>query len=148
MVKLEFNQPKIKTKQENGTVKVYDLIRRKYVALTPEEMVRQTFIHYLIFQKNVPKGLISVESQLRLFEKMKRTDVVVYTRSHEPWMLIECKSFKVNLSAKEIEQALRYNLALRVPYMILTNARKTLAFKWNDQKDQFVPISLFPDYLD
>src|SRR3954462_5571178 len=105
---------------------VFDAIRRKYVALTPEEKVRQHIIRYLIEEKQVPPSLISVEKALKVNELSRRTDVVVYSNTLKPLLLAECKSENVEITQKVFDQAARYNLSLDVKYFVLTNGLQTL----------------------
>src|SRR5437762_6309874 len=95
--------------------KIFDIIRRKYVALTPEEWVRQHIIHYLVNEKNVPKSLMAVEKILKVNQLKRRTDVLVY-RGVQPLLLTECKSPDIKITQKVFDQAARYNLSLDVKY--------------------------------
>lgn len=110
--------------QEDGKERVFDIIRKKYVVLTPEEWVRQHIIHYLITDHKFPKALISVEKQLLLNGLSKRTDILLYNRSATPILIVECKSPDVPLTQAVVDQAARYNLTLRVPWLWVTNGSK------------------------
>ena len=118
----------IKTKIENGVTYVYDIIRRKYLVLTPEEKVRQTFLHYLVTELSFSPGLIRTELGTRYHELNKRTDILVFDSSGQPFMLVECKAAEVKISVQVIEQASRYNLSFRAPYVCVTNGRSTYCF--------------------
>ncbi|MBN3036029.1 MAG: type I restriction enzyme HsdR N-terminal domain-containing protein [Bacteroidales bacterium] len=100
---------------------IFDVIRRKYVTLTPEEWVRQHFVHYLVNGKSVPATLIGVEVNFRLNRLVKRADIVVYSRSGIPLMLVECKAPGVDPDQGVFDQAARYNRALNVSYLVITN---------------------------
>jgi len=145
MVKLNLELTKFKTKQENGITKIYDTIRRKYVALTPEELVRQSVLHFLVFEQKIPFSLIKVESKLRLFNTEKRFDILVF-REMKPWLLVECKSFRNDIHSKDIEQALRYNLSLKVPFIMLTNGKKTMLFRNKPEEPKPIPLGRFPRF--
>jgi len=92
MYKLNLPEFDFKLKKADGKVWIFDGIRKKYVVLTPEEWVRQHFIHYLTSQKKYPRSLIRVEGGLTYNELQKRTDIVVFNRQGKPWMVVECKS--------------------------------------------------------
>lgn len=110
-----------KVKKAEGKLWIFDVIRKKYVALIPEEWVRQHFLHYLIAQRNYPRSLIRIEGGLTYNQLQKRTDIVVFDRSGKPWMVIECKSPDVPVSEKTLFQASTYNATLRAKYISVTN---------------------------
>lgn len=118
------NRYNLRIIQEDGKERVFDIIRKKYVVLTPEEWVRQHIIHYLISDHKFPKALISVEKQLLLNGLSKRTDIVLYNRNASPILIVECKSPDVPLSQAVVDQAARYNITLRVPWLWVTNGEK------------------------
>lgn len=103
---------------------IFDPIRKKYVALTPEEWVRQHFIQYLIHEKNLPSGLILLEKTL-VYNKMKRRpDIVAHDRQGKPILIVECKAPDVKITQETFDQIARYNSVLKVPYLIVTNGMK------------------------
>lgn len=108
-------------KQEGDKVYILDVLRRKYLLLTPEEWVRQHFVHYLINELRYPKALIRVEGGLRFNSLSKRSDIVVYNREGSPWMLVECKSPDIPLRQQTINQAATYNHTLRARFIVITN---------------------------
>lgn len=128
MIKIEYPRyhPKIKSVQEKEFI--FDDIRKQWIMLTPEEWVRQNFLQYLIRVKNYPATLISVEKEIQLGELSKRFDIVVYDRNTSPWMIIECKEMGVALNGPVLNQALRYNITLNVPYIIITNGSHCFGF--------------------
>lgn len=95
--------------------------RRKWVKLTPEEWVRQNCYQWFTKVLQYPSSLIAIEKELNLYGLTKRFDLLVYDHQHQPWMMVECKQQTQPLSQKVLLQALRYNLALPVPYLLLTN---------------------------
>ena len=112
----ELNLPKygIKIANENGHLTIFDVLRRKYVALTPEEWVRQHFVHYLIGHKGYPQTLMANEIQLAIGNKKLRCDSVLYDRSLKPRMIIEYKAPTVNITQKVFDQITVYNMLLRL----------------------------------
>lgn len=114
-------------KIDNG--RVFDIVRRRWVALTPEEWVRQQTINMLHYRFMFPLELMQVEAAITLNGMTKRCDIVVYDRNVHPWMIVECKKESVPLNQKVIDQACRYNLVLKVPYLLLTNGSQLLCLK-------------------
>ncbi len=105
---------------EKGT-SIFDVIRKKYIVLTSEEWVRQHFIHFLINSYQYPKSLMKVESGLVYNTLQKRSDIVVYSRTGHPFLLVECKASYLKLGSKVIDQAAAYNKSLGAEYIIVTN---------------------------
>jgi type I site-specific restriction-modification system R (restriction) subunit len=128
-MKLEINlllhEDKIKKRVDQGKVRVYDPIRKKYLLATPEEWVRQLFISFLVSEKNIPLNKIAVEKQLVINSMQRRFDIVVYGENFVPLTIIECKSPKVSISDDTFRQASAYNLELRAPFLIVTNGMTT-----------------------
>lgn len=142
-IKIEFPADAFKIRQLQNRREIFDPIRKRWVALSPEEWVRQHFLQFLL-TKNYPASLIAVEKKILLGELTKRCDIVVYTRDMKPFMIIECKKTGVPLNQKVLEQILRYNINLQPPYLIVTNGEYTIAMK--KENGQFVPVDIFPEY--
>lgn len=104
---------------------IWDPLRRKEVALTPEERVRQWFIQVLHNDGQVPLHMMMSEHPLELGDKKWRADILVWDRNLRPLMVVECKRPGVELSQKVLDQALRYNIVLGVRYIVITNGVKT-----------------------
>ena len=115
---------------------VWDPLRKKLVALTPEEKVRQWFIGLLRDSAQVPVHMMMSEVALKFGDKPYRADILVYGRDTAPLMVVECKREDIHLDREVLEQALRYNLALGVKYIIITNGQKTFGFKKVDMAGQ------------
>lgn len=101
--------------------KVFDIVRKKYVSLTPEEWVRQHLLHFLVYEKEVPKSLIGIEKKILVNKMLKRTDLVVYNRNAQPLLIAECKAPSVKITQRAFDQAARYNLTVNANYFVLTN---------------------------
>ena len=127
MIKIDYPpyQPKIKMVAEKESI--FDEVRKQWVVLTPEEWVRQNFLQYLIRIKKYPASLIAVEKEILLGDIKKRFDIVVY-KNAVPWMIVECKEMSVKLNKKVLDQVLRYNISLRLPYLIITNGSYCYGF--------------------
>ena len=100
---------------------IFDVIRRQYVALTPEEWVRQHFVHFLISHKGYPQALMANEVQLKLNGMSRRCDTVIYDRTLRPRVIVEYKAPTVNITQQVFDQICRYNMVLQVEYLIVSN---------------------------
>ena len=136
----------IKVRENKGRRQIYDFLRRKYVALTPEEWVRQHFVHYLAEHLGYPKGLMGNEIALRVGEKRLRCDTVVYDRSLRPVMIVEYKSPEVELTQGVLDQALAYNALLRVDYIVVSNGRQHVCCRLDNEKKEYSFLGNIPDY--
>jgi hypothetical protein len=144
MIKIEYPsyQPKIKSQQ--GKEFIYDEIRNQWIKLTPEEWVRQNFLQYLIQVKKYPATLIAVEKEIKLGDLAKRFDIVVYDKNTQPWIIIECKEMEVALDKQVLDQALRYNITLQVPYIVITNG--TYCFGFSAKAGLLEELSNLPEF--
>jgi len=100
---------------------IFDRIRRRYVALTPEEWVRQHVLHYLIDVAGYPAGLMAVEKRIPGHAAGRRADIVVYDPALQPWMVVECKAPEVPIGEAALMQAAGYNFPLQARYLLITN---------------------------
>lgn len=141
------NFPSIQARFQNneaGILQVFDIVRKKFVVLSPEEWVRQHIIHYLVNEKQVPLSMISVEKQLLLNGTKKRTDLVIFNSALKPLVIVECKQPSVVLDQKAINQTLRYNLTLQVPYIFVSNGNQHVCLKIDGQNPEI--LKEFPNY--
>tara|TARA_B100000886_G_scaffold127116_1_gene85668 strand:+ start:561 stop:1004 length:444 start_codon:yes stop_codon:yes gene_type:complete len=122
-----------KIKKENNNTIIFDKIRKKWIILTPEEWVRQNFISYIL-DKNYPKSLINCEKVFYINKVSKRYDIVVYDSSGDVEILVECKSYDVNLIKEHFDQVMRYNLELKSKYVIVTNGLRHFYFEFDESE--------------
>lgn len=128
-----------------GAKSLFDVVRKKHVAATPEEKIRQLMIQYLTGGKNYPRALLGVEVSLSVNRLTKRCDILVY-KDGLPVMIIECKAPSVKIDQSVFEQASRYNLALKVPYILVTNGLVTLCCKVDLKESDFEFLEEIPEY--
>lgn len=121
-----------------GKQTIWDPLRKKEVALTPEERVRQWFISVLTLQMEVPLHMMMSEAGFRLGGKQFRADILVYDRSVKPVMVVECKRPEVELTATVLDQAVRYNMVLDVKYIVITNGNNTVVYGRNEEGFSFI----------
>ena len=121
-------------RNKSGKIEVYDIVRKKYIILQPEELVRQLVIHYLIAEKNAPLSKMRVEKGLTVNELAKRCDILIYDKNFQPYFLVECKSANVKIDQLTFEQIARYNLPLQVPFLLVTNGLSTYCCRIKEDK--------------
>lgn len=119
----ELNFPKFphRLKNTENKLSIFDVIRKKYVVLQPEEWVRQHCVHFLINQKKYPKSHINVEKELKIHQLKKRYDIVIYHTDGRVLLIVECKAPNVPISQHTFDQIARYNLTLDADYLMVTN---------------------------
>lgn len=135
-------------KEKEGKQLIFDQFRRKWVVLTPEEWVRQNFIRYLTEKKHYPVSLISVERSIRMNQLNFRSDAVIFSKTGEPLVIIECKAPEVKISQQAFDQIVRYNYELRVKYLIVTNGMNHYFCVIDQDKLTYSFLTEIPDYND
>lgn len=131
---------------KNGKRSIFDPLRRKYVALTPEEWVRQHFINFLITHKDYPKNLLANEMSITLNGTSKRCDSVLFDRNGQPIMIIEYKAPTIKITAKVFDQIARYNIVLKVKFLIVSNGLEHYCCKVDYQTNQCIFLQEIPSY--
>lgn len=121
MIKLNLPTFDIKLRGTKEHPMIFDILRKKFIALTPEEWVRQHFIHFLVEHKGYPTGLLANEVQLKVGDKQLRADSVLYSRELKPRMIIEYKAPHIPITQKVFDQITIYNMLLHVDYLIVSN---------------------------
>ena len=147
MVKLNLPTYNFRKKLEDGTEFIFDDIRKKFVVLTPEEWVRQNMIEYLK-EKKYPKTLMAVEKQIRINEQPLRFDLLIYSRNGQPHLIAEFKAPSVKLNQKAFDQVVRYNMALKVPYIMVSNGLEHFFCTIDYVKNTYSFLKEIPDFCD
>lgn len=145
-MKLNFPAYTFRIKEENGLQFIFDELRGKYVALTPEEWVRQHLVRYLIDEKKYPRSLMAPEYPVPVGTLNQRADLVVCNNEGKPLLIAECKAPEVDITQKTFDQISVYSLTLNVTYLILTNGLKHFCCKMDLEKKRFVFRNDIPDY--
>ena len=127
-------------------IEVYDIVRKKYVILQPEEWVRQLVIQYLVSEKNAPLSKMRVEKGLTVNELVKRCDILIYNKQVQPFFLVECKAANIRIDQTTFHQIARYNLPLQVPYLLVTNGLSTYCCQINQDKTGWTFLSEIPGF--
>jgi len=147
---LDLNLPPfdINIKKTNGKPMVFDRLRRRFVALTPEEWVRQHFINFLITEKGYPPALIANEIQINLNNLKRRCDSVIYDRQLTPLVIVEYKAPDVAITQNVFDQIVRYNIVLKVKYLIVSNGMNHYCCKMDYENQTFVYLPDIPVYTE
>ena len=145
MINIEYPAPNFKIKVEEGKELIFDALRKKWIVLTPEEWVRQNFIQYLLQVKNYPVSLMALEKELKIGSVKRRFDLLVFDRDQNPWLMVECKSMETKLTEDVLQQLLHYNIAIPVPFLIITNGNDCMG--WHRIDAGVTDLHKIPDYL-
>lgn len=121
MQRLNFPTYSFRFKNSENKLSIFDVIRKKFVILQPEEWVRQHCVHYLIKDKHFPKSLINVEKELKVNGLKKRYDIVVFNPDGSIFLVVECKAPQIAITQETFDQIARYNLTLKASFLMVTN---------------------------
>lgn len=146
MQKLNLPEYNFRIKTEGEKTQIFDGIRKKFVVLTPEEWVRQNFIEYLKREKNYPETLMAVEKQIAVNGMQRRFDLLVYTRNGQPLLIAEFKAPEIKITQEVFDQVVRYNMALRVEKVIVSNGLQHFACEINYIKNSFSYLPEIPAF--
>jgi hypothetical protein len=145
---MEINLPPydIKMREQGGKRQIFDFLRRKYVALTPEEWVRQHFVHFLINHKGYPQGLLANEVELKVGDKKLRCDTLLYNRALQPQMIIEYKAPHVEITQQVFNQITVYNHLLHVDFLVISNGLQHFCCRMDYDHQSYAFLKEIPDY--
>jgi len=146
MIKLDFPEYTFRVRQAERGTEIFDIIRKKFVALTPEEWVRQHAVRFLIEERQVPSGRMNVEVALETLHLSRRADIVVFDNSGEPAAIVECKAPTVKITQDAFDQIARYNMALKASYLIVTNGLSHFCCYIDLEKQTYHFLEEIPDY--
>lgn len=145
-IDIDFSEYKqyLKTKKEGEKHYIFDPIRKKYVVLQPEELVRQLVLEYLVRDRGYSKNHIQVERLFTVNTRRKRCDILIFDTATLPYLLVECKSAKIPITQDTFDQIARYNLALGVQYLVLTNGITTYCCQMNHENETYQFLEEIP----
>lgn len=146
MIPLNLPSFNIKLQGTREHPRVFDILRRRYVALTPEEWVRQNFIHYLIESLNYPATLLANEMRLQVGQKQLRADSVLFDTELKPRMIIEYKAPNIAITQKVFDQISAYNLMLHADYLIVSNGMRHYCCKMDYYNNSYLFMDHIPKY--
>lgn len=146
MQKLNFPQFEYRFKSTENKVSIFDVIRKKFIVLQPEEWVRQHCVHYLINEKNYPKSLINVEKELNINGLKKRYDIVIFNSDGSILLIVECKSYDITINQDTFDQIARYNLALNAEFLMVTNGLNHYYCQMDTKAERYQFLRDIPNY--
>ncbi len=146
MIRLNLPEYEINVVEKDGKQQIFDFLRRKFVALTPEEWVRQHFTHFLVEQKGYPRGLLANEIQLSVGDKRLRCDTLLYNKQMQPRMIIEYKAPHIQLQQKTFDQIAVYNLLLHADYLVVSNGLEHYCCQMDYARRSYRFLAEIPDY--
>ena len=146
MQKLNFPSYAFKLKSSENKTLIFDIVRKKYVIVTPEEWVRQHVVHFLLKEKNYPISLIAIEKQLKINKRVKRTDIIVFNKQGTPEILIECKAPSVKITQTTFDQIARYNLSANSNFLMVTNGLAHYFCQIDTDKETYIFLEDIPSY--
>jgi type I site-specific restriction endonuclease len=145
---LSFPNYSFRLRNEGSIVEIFDEIRKKWIALTPEEWVRQHLVKFLVEDRKFPAALISIERLVKVNGLPQRTDVVVYDRNGRSLVVCECKAPEIPINQSVFDQAARYNASIRAPYLLISNGMGHYFCKIDHMESAFVFLKEIPTFSD
>lgn len=142
--KLNLPYYELDIKSSEGKLYVYDIIRKKRIVLTPEEWVRQNLIHHLIKVNGFSKSLIKIESGLKYNQRLKRSDILIYSNDGMPYLLVECKSINTKIHQSTFDQVALYNQTIRAQFVMISNGQEHYCCEMDFENNSFKFIEEIP----
>ena len=146
MQKLNLPSYNFTIRKNNNNYEIFDSIRKQYVSLSPEEWVRQNFIRFLVEEKKYPEMLIAVEKSIKLNRMIRRPDIVIYDKTTKAKLIVECKAPSVKITQNTVDQIVRYNMTLKVDYLVVTNGLNHYCIQINYKENKYSFINEVPDF--
>ena len=146
MRQLNFKQYSFRFKNRENKPLIFDVVRKKFMVLTPEEWVRQNTIKYLVKELNIPLSLINVEKQIKLHGTIKRYDIVTFNPDGSIHLIVECKADSIKISQDTFDQIARYNLVLKSTFLMVTNGMDHYYCKMDLQNQRYSFLETLPEY--
>ncbi|AOW19418.1 type I restriction enzyme HsdR N-terminal domain-containing protein [Urechidicola croceus] len=146
MQQLNLPPYQFKIKSSENKQLIFDIIRKKYMVLTPEEWVRQNFVQYLISEKKYPISLIAIEKEIVLNNLKKRFDILIFDPKGEPNIIVECKSPNVKITQNTFDQIAQYNMKINAKFLILTNGLSHYFCKLDSKNERYIFLKEIENY--
>lgn len=147
MQKLNFPSYSFRFKSKENKTAIFDVLRKKFILLTPEEWVRQHCIHFLLNEKNYPLQLLNAEKEIRVHSLSKRYDLVGFNPDGSIKLIVECKAPSVNITQETFDQIARYNLALKAEFLMLSNGQNHYFCKLDYANEKYTFLRDIPAYV-
>ena len=143
---LNFKKYSFRFKSSENSIYIFDIIRKKFVVLQPEEWVRQHTLHFLIEEKKYPKSIINVEKQIVVNKLKKRFDIVVFNPDGSIQVLVECKAPDIKITQAAFDQIAKYNIKLNAKYLMVTNGLEHYYCQIDLEKEKYTFLREIPDF--
>jgi type I site-specific restriction endonuclease len=143
---LNFPEYHFRLRENNSRPEIFDEVRKRWIALTPEEWVRQHTARWLTEVKNYPASLLALEKSITVNGLAKRCDIVAFNRQAQSVLIVECKAPGVEITQQVFDQAARYNLTLNVPLFLLTNGLRHFCCMTDAGKMEYVFLKELPAF--
>ena len=147
MQQLNLPHYKFKIKNKENKPFIFDIVRKKYVALSPEEWVRQHIVHFLVEEKKYPISLIAIEKKILVNSLTKRPDILIFGKNGTSFIIVECKSAQIPLNQNVFDQIARYNLALNATFLMVSNGLEHYYCSMDHKNEQYSFLEELPDYV-
>jgi hypothetical protein len=146
MQKLNLPEYSFRIKTAEGKSFIFDSLRKKFVRLTPEEWVRQNFVQFLIKEKNYSASLIAIEAGVKVNNNPQRADLIIFNRSGNPLLVAEFKAPEVKIDQQTFDQIVRYNMQLKVSFLIVSNGLQHFCCKMNYNDNSYAFLPEIPEF--
>jgi hypothetical protein len=146
MIRLNLPHYPFRIKSKENKLYIFDRNRKKEIVLTDEEWVRQHFVEYLVNEKKYPRSLIAIEKQCTVENMTKRTDIIVFDRTGQVNIIVECKAPKIRIQQDTFDQIARYNLKLKANFLIVTNGLEHFYCQMDHKEQEYRFLNDIPDY--
>ena len=143
---LNFPLYEFRFKNSENKLYIFDIVRKKFVSLTPEEWVRQHTIQFLLKEKKYPQSLMNVEKQIQVNQLTKRYDIVVYRSDGSIFLAVECKAPQVKITQQIFDQIARYNMTLKAENLMITNGLHPIFYQIDYVNQKYVFLEELPDF--
>ena len=147
MQQLNFPKYNFRFKSNENKTLIFDIVRKKFIELTPEEWVRQHVIHLLVSEKKYPLSHINVEKQIKLNDTIKRYDIVVFNSNGNIQLIVECKAPNIRINQQVFDQIARYNFVLHANYLMITNGIEHYYCQMEFENKRYNFLNEIPDYM-
>ena len=146
----ELNLPKydFRFREEKGKKQIFDNFRKKFIALTPEEWVRQNFLYYLNKEKNFPAGRIAVEKEIDINGLKRRYDALIFDQNFEAQFIVECKAPHIKIDESVLEQIIAYNYKIKAPFLLLSNGLSHFCIQVDLENKRYQFLKEIPNYTE
>lgn len=147
MEQLDFPAYDFRLKNSENKRQIFDPIRKKFIALTPEEWVRQHVIKFLTINRKYPKSLINVEREIQVLGTRKRYDIIIFNPDGSIYLIVECKAPSIDITQNTFDQIARYNLALNATYLMVTNGYNHYYCQMDFISEKYIFLKSLPQYV-